>query len=65
MDSGFRFGRHISEDRSSQDGDDDGSLRKNYSYKRSEEPPKTQDGKMTCRHHECNGVLFERKCEWR
>ncbi|KAH4065921.1 hypothetical protein HBH69_094040 [Parastagonospora nodorum] len=53
-----------SEDRSSPDGEDDGSLRKNFSYKRAEEPPRNQEGKMTCRHHECAGVFFDRKCEW-
>jgi hypothetical protein len=65
MNSGFTFGRHISEDRSSQDGEDDVLLRKNNSYKRSEDPPRTQDGKMYCEHEACNGVQFERKCEWR
>lgn len=57
--------RRGSEDHSSQDGDDDGSLRKNYSYKRSEDPPRNPDGKMICRHPDCVGLLFDRKCEWR
>lgn len=50
---------------SSQDGDDDGSLRKNHSYKRAEEPPRNEDGKMICKHQECHGISFDRKCEWR
>jgi hypothetical protein len=49
---------------SSQDGDDDGSLRKNHSYKRAEEPPRNEDGKMVCKYQECRGISFERKCEW-
>ncbi|KAL5114168.1 hypothetical protein ACEQ8H_007965 [Pleosporales sp. CAS-2024a] len=53
-----------SEDGSSQDGDEDGSLRKNFSYKRAEEPPRNQEGKLTCVHSECEGQLFDRKCEW-
>jgi hypothetical protein len=57
--------RNASEDGSSQDGDEDGMLRKNFSYKRAEEPPRNQEGKMTCRHHECSGLFFDRKCEWR
>ncbi|KAH7371271.1 hypothetical protein BKA66DRAFT_573006 [Pyrenochaeta sp. MPI-SDFR-AT-0127] len=44
------------------DGDDDGSLRK--SYKRAEEPPRNGDNKFTCIHQECNGLIFDRKCEW-
>jgi hypothetical protein len=50
---------------SSQDGDDDGSLRKNHSYKRAEEPPRNEDGKMVCKYQECQGTSFDRKCEWR
>ncbi|USP82071.1 hypothetical protein yc1106_09345 [Curvularia clavata] len=49
---------------SSQDGDDDGSLRKNHSYKRAEEPPRNEDGKMVCKYQECHGTSFDRKCEW-
>ncbi|KAI4674722.1 uncharacterized protein J4E84_010463 [Alternaria hordeiaustralica] len=49
---------------SSQDGDDDGSLRKNHSYKRAEEPPRNEDGKMVCKYQECRGTSFDRKCEW-
>ncbi|KAF2825808.1 hypothetical protein CC86DRAFT_382799 [Ophiobolus disseminans] len=56
--------RRVSEDLTSQDGDDDGSMRKNHSYKRAEEPPRNQEGKMICRHHECAGLFFDRKCEW-
>ncbi|KAH8725915.1 hypothetical protein GQ44DRAFT_615096 [Phaeosphaeriaceae sp. PMI808] len=57
--------RNISEDRSSLDRDDeDGTLRKNYSFKRAEEPPRNQDGKMLCIHQECAGISFDRKCEW-
>ncbi|CAN9293774.1 unnamed protein product [Alternaria alternata] len=55
--------RGISVD-SSQDGDDDGSLRKNHSYKRAEEPPRNEDGKMVCKYQECRGTSFDRKCEW-
>jgi len=50
---------------SSQDGDDDVSLRKNHSFKRAEEPPRNEDGKMTCKYQECHGTSFDRKCEWR
>jgi hypothetical protein len=49
----------------SQDSNDDGSLRKNHSYKRAEEPPRNQDGKMACKYQECHGLVFDRKCEWR
>lgn len=56
--------RHISED-SSQDGDDDGSMRKNHSYKRVEDPPRNRENKMVCRYHECADLVFDRKCEWR
>ncbi|KAF1921559.1 hypothetical protein BDU57DRAFT_510429 [Ampelomyces quisqualis] len=55
---------HFSEDRSSQDVEEDGSLRKNFNFKRAEEPLRTPEGKMTCRHNECAGLLFDRKCEW-
>lgn len=57
--------RRISEDRSSIDDDEDGSMRKNHSYKRAEEPSRNSEGKMTCRHSECAGLVFDRKCEWR
>ena len=57
--------RHISEDRSSFSGEDDRALRKNHSYKRDEEPPRNQDGKLTCKYQGCGGLFFERKCEWR
>ena len=56
--------RHLSEDISSQD-EHDGSLRKNHSYKRAEEPPRNHDAKMICKHAECAGLTFDRKCEWR
>ncbi|KAE8848484.1 hypothetical protein PTNB73_02326 [Pyrenophora teres f. teres] len=49
---------------SSQDGDDDASLRKNHSFKRAEEPPRNEDGKMICKYQECHGTSFDRKCEW-
>lgn len=58
-------GRRISEDLTSQDGDDDGSLRGKLNHKRAEEPPRNQHGKMVCIHTECAGLLFDRKCEWR
>jgi hypothetical protein len=59
--------RHLSEDRSSQDGfgDEDGSLRRNFSFKRAEEPPRNEQGKMMCRYQECASLVFDRKCEWR
>lgn len=57
--------RNRSTDSSEQDDEDDGTLRKNYSYKRAEEPQRNQDGKMMCRHQECAGLFFDRKCEWR
>lgn len=50
----------------SQFGDDsDSPGRKNHVYKRSEEPPRNTEGKMVCKHEECTGVTFDRKCEWR
>ncbi|KAI2484025.1 hypothetical protein Ptr902_02965 [Pyrenophora tritici-repentis] len=49
---------------SSQDGDDDASLRKNHSFKRAEEPPRNEEGKMICKYQECLGTSFDRKCEW-
>lgn len=56
--------RQLSEDFSSQD-ENDGSLRKNHSYKRAEEPPRNHEAKMICKHQECSGLTFDRKCEWR
>ncbi|KAH7384105.1 hypothetical protein DE146DRAFT_759903 [Phaeosphaeria sp. MPI-PUGE-AT-0046c] len=56
--------RRISEDLTSQDGDDDGSLRGKLNHKRAEEPPRNQQGKMICINSECAGLLFDRKCEW-
>jgi hypothetical protein len=50
---------------SSEDCDDVDSIRRNHAYKRSEEPPRNHDGKMTCKHNECANVTFDRKCEWR
>jgi hypothetical protein len=55
--------RHLSEDISSDEHD--GSLRKNHSYKRAEEPPRNSEAKMICKHSECSGITFDRKCEWR
>ena len=58
--------RQQSEETSSQDDPDDvDSSRRNHAYKRSEEPPRNQDGKMVCKHSECAGQTFDRKCEWR
>ncbi|EOA82686.1 uncharacterized protein SETTUDRAFT_66774, partial [Exserohilum turcica Et28A] len=34
------------------------------SYKRTEEPPRNEDGKMVCKHQECHGTSFSRKCDW-
>ncbi|KAF1924212.1 uncharacterized protein M421DRAFT_73168 [Didymella exigua CBS 183.55] len=55
--------RQYSEDISSQD-EHDGSLRKNHSYKRAEEPPRNNEAKMICKRSECSGITFDRKCEW-
>lgn len=57
--------RHHSEDSSSQSGDDLGEARKNYTFKRAEEPLKNPEGKMVCKYQECASLTFERKCEWR
>ena len=57
--------RQQSEEASSQDGDDVGSPRRNHAYKRAEEPPRNPEGKMVCKHKECAGQIFDRKCEWR
>jgi hypothetical protein len=56
--------RQPSEDISSQDEHDE-SLRKNHPYKRVEEPPRNHEAKMICKHQECSGLTFDRKCEWR
>ncbi|KAJ8107156.1 hypothetical protein OPT61_g9061 [Boeremia exigua] len=63
MSSPHTHTRQLSEDISSQD-EHDGSLRKNHSYKRAEEPPRNHDAKMICKHAECAGLTFDRKCEW-
>ncbi|KAL1598415.1 hypothetical protein SLS59_006699 [Nothophoma quercina] len=63
MSSPHAHTRHLSEDVSSQD-EHDGSLRKNHSYKRAEEPPRNHEAKMICKHQECAGLTFDRKCEW-
>lgn len=66
MSSPHMHRRHQSEDSSSQDEQEhDGSLRKNHSYKRAEEPPRNLESKMICKHQECSGLTFDRKCEWR
>jgi hypothetical protein len=66
MSSTHMHRRHRSEDSSSQDEQEhDGSLRKNHSYKRAEEPPRNHESKMICKHQECSGLTFDRKCEWR
>ncbi|KAH9877701.1 hypothetical protein J1614_002918 [Plenodomus biglobosus] len=54
--------RQISEDRSSLSGDDERKV--NYSYKRNEEPQRNSEGKMLCKHPDCSGLVFDRKCEW-
>ncbi|KAF2259297.1 hypothetical protein CC78DRAFT_73930 [Lojkania enalia] len=57
--------RQPSEETSSQDGDDSSlSPRRNHAYKRSEEPTRNIAGKLVCRHSECSGLTFDRKCEW-
>lgn len=53
-----------SEDDTSQDGGNGRSPRRQQAHKRLEEPPRDSNGKMTCRHTECKGVTFDRKCEW-
>jgi hypothetical protein len=57
--------RERSEGTSSEDCEDGGSPRRNHAYKRSEEPPRSHDGKMTCKYKECANTTFDRKCEWR
>lgn len=64
MSSPHTHTRQLSEDISSHD-EQDGSLRKNNSHKRAEEPPRNNDAKMICKHSECSGITFDRKCEWR
>jgi hypothetical protein len=40
--------------------------RRGYTHKRAEEPPKNEQGKMTCKfQNTCPGITFDRKCEWR
>ncbi|KAF2873583.1 hypothetical protein BDV95DRAFT_489802 [Massariosphaeria phaeospora] len=56
--------RPASEDGSSQDDTDIGSLPRNHAYKRSEEPSRNSDNKMICKYKECIGSVFDRKCEW-
>ncbi|UPX14821.1 uncharacterized protein EKO05_0005292 [Ascochyta rabiei] len=63
MSSPHAHARQLSEEVSSQD-EHDGSLRKNNAYKRAEEPPRNQEAKMVCKHQECSGLTFDRKCEW-
>ncbi|KAJ4343679.1 hypothetical protein N0V95_006582 [Ascochyta clinopodiicola] len=63
MSSPHAHTRQLSEDVSSQD-EHDGSLRKNNPYKRAEEPPRNHEAKMICKHQECSGLTFDRKCEW-
>lgn len=37
-----------------------------YSHKRTEDPPRNAEGKMVCTFSsDCQGLTFERKCEWR
>ncbi|KAF2466032.1 uncharacterized protein BDR25DRAFT_78686 [Lindgomyces ingoldianus] len=64
--SSIGHARQDSEERSSQDGDDNNDLspRRNHAYKRSEEPPRNREGKMVCKHKECADLTFDRKCEW-
>ncbi|KAH7113885.1 hypothetical protein B0J11DRAFT_445639 [Dendryphion nanum] len=66
--SSFTHTRQISEDRSTTDGDEDGTSprQRNHSYKRAEEPPRNAENKMICKHPECTGstITFDRKCEW-
>lgn len=55
-----------SEGGSSLDGDDEEfSARRTIQYRRTGEPPRNDNGKMCCDHKGCNGITFERKCEWR
>jgi hypothetical protein len=60
-------GDHGEEDAADSSGNhsDDESRQKNHSYKRAEEPPRNEDGKMVCKYQECRGTSFDRRCEWR
>ncbi|KAJ4331902.1 hypothetical protein N0V87_008795 [Didymella glomerata] len=62
MPSSRTHTRQLSEDISSDEHD--GSLRKNHPYKRAEEPARNSEAKMICKHSECSGITFDRKCEW-
>ncbi|KAF2202787.1 hypothetical protein GQ43DRAFT_439422 [Delitschia confertaspora ATCC 74209] len=45
--------------------DNGSSLHRNRAFKRTEEPPRTRENKMTCKYPECfSRITFERKCEW-
>jgi hypothetical protein len=43
--------------------------RRGHAFKRSEDPPKNENGKMICKfaqnNLECENLTFDRKCEWR
>jgi hypothetical protein len=55
-----------SEESSLQDPDDnDFTSGKQPVFKRKEEPPRDEHGKMKCKYKGCDGVTFDRKCEWR
>jgi hypothetical protein len=42
------------------------SSRRGHTHKRNEEPPRDDQGKMICRfQNSCQGLSFDRKCEWR
>ncbi|ENH98640.1 hypothetical protein COCC4DRAFT_85878, partial [Bipolaris maydis ATCC 48331] len=49
---------------SPQFGDNNESLRKNHSSKRGKEPSRNGDNKIMCKHQECQGISFDRKCDW-
>jgi len=47
------------------DGLDGFTPRRGHTLKRAEEPPKNDEGKMTCRFQStCAGLTFDRRCEW-
>lgn len=56
--------RNLSENDSLQN-DSDGSPKKESAYKRGEEPPRDHEDNFICKHPECSGLTFHRKCEWK
>ncbi|KAF2844280.1 hypothetical protein T440DRAFT_462299 [Plenodomus tracheiphilus IPT5] len=58
--------RKVSEGISLLSGEDDASQQQKmkYNYKRAEEPPRNADGKMTCIHKGCSGLVFKNRSKW-